>query len=214
MTKHIHIHLHRASAKARDAGFDEAKHKRDHGKFSSTGGSGADPKEAHRLATNKAAGVPADTGIGRENRQKHVAARAYHEGQAKTHPNKFLRGAHAEAADMHKEALAAGHGSRESAAAHEMSESLAKQTPQANSSGVPVKHQPSGTTVPHAKAHLKPGGEVFTTHRNTPFKATYIGPDHGAGPNHHEIKVGNSRVSVPEHDLHPTREAAHKYNGG
>ena len=38
MTKHIHIHLHRASAKARDAGFDEAKHKRDHGKFSTTSG--------------------------------------------------------------------------------------------------------------------------------------------------------------------------------
>lgn len=86
-----------------------------------------------------------------------------------------------------------------------------------NSSGVEVKHQPSGTVVPHqasAPSHLKPGGQVFTTHRNTPYKATYIGPDKAAGPNHHEIKVGNSRVSVPASDLHPTREVAHKYNGG
>lgn len=37
--KTIHIHLHRTPAKARDAGWDESKHKRNHGQFSSTGGS-------------------------------------------------------------------------------------------------------------------------------------------------------------------------------
>ena len=43
MTKHIHIHLPSRTATVKDAGWDEAKHKRDHGKFSSTGGSSGTP---------------------------------------------------------------------------------------------------------------------------------------------------------------------------
>jgi hypothetical protein len=49
VTKHIHIYIHRAPA--RDAGFDESKHKRDHGKFSSTGGGGT--VESHSAASAK-----------------------------------------------------------------------------------------------------------------------------------------------------------------
>jgi hypothetical protein len=39
MAKHIHIHIN--GGKTKDAGWDESKHKRNHGQFSSTGGSGA-----------------------------------------------------------------------------------------------------------------------------------------------------------------------------
>ena len=41
MTKHIHIHI-----STRDAGFDEGQHPRDHGKFTSGGGSSATAKKS------------------------------------------------------------------------------------------------------------------------------------------------------------------------
>ena len=45
MSKHIHIHLPQGMSlgrKTKDAGFDESKHKRDHGKFASTAGPGTE----------------------------------------------------------------------------------------------------------------------------------------------------------------------------
>jgi hypothetical protein len=48
MAKHIHLHL---TTKTADAGkFDESKHKRDHGKFSSTGGSKGGGKAPAKVA--------------------------------------------------------------------------------------------------------------------------------------------------------------------
>lgn len=103
MTKHIHIHLHRASAKARDAGFDESKHKRDHGKFSTTSGDAAHHEQAAAKHDETRQGLPSM----HDDKHHHLKASMRHEEAAqylKSAANAKAAGNHALAAEHHKTA--------------------------------------------------------------------------------------------------------------
>lgn len=167
MTKHIHIHLHRTPAKARDAGWDESKHKRNHGQFSTTSGDAAHHEAAAAKHDETRQGLPSM----HDDKHHHLKASMRHEEAAqylKSAANAKAAGNHDLAAEHHKTAeQLAQHAKQHEAQLSTHQKPAAK--PQANSSGVPVKHQPSGTVVKHqAPKHNplfdrpKPGGKEPT----------------------------------------------------
>lgn len=85
MTKHIHVHLHRA--KAADAGnWEESKHKRNHGQFSSTGGSGKANMQGPRGQGPKPTKLKAGERAGdRITAQQHKDKSMMHATQANMH---------------------------------------------------------------------------------------------------------------------------------
>jgi hypothetical protein len=61
-------------------------------------------------------------------------------------------------------------------------------------------------------ASFQSGATVFTSHRNVAMAATVIGPEKGQ-PGRYDVKVGNSTISIPESQIHTTKEEASKALG-
>lgn len=108
MSKHLHIYVHR-NRKARDAGWDESKHKRDHGKFATTSGDASHHRTAAEMHIKAMKALPG--GDRHPHSGPHLAAARAHqraamslEQAAKEAPDHHLRDAqmHAQNAKAHE----------------------------------------------------------------------------------------------------------------